>query len=65
MKENLKKIGKKIFLGTTHDYLIGNRECNTERGFKNQLYIELGSKRLQLYTNINTPLEDNYAYVTQ
>ena len=22
--------------------LVGNRECNTERGFKNQLYIELG-----------------------
>ena len=27
---------------TTHDFLGGNRECNTERGFKNQLYIELG-----------------------
>ena len=27
---------------TTHDFLVGNRECNTERGFKNQLYIELG-----------------------
>ena len=24
------------------DFLVGNRECNTERGFKNQLYIELG-----------------------
>ena len=22
--------------------LVGNRECNTKRGFKNQLYIELG-----------------------
>ena len=22
--------------------MVGNRECNTERGFKNQLYIELG-----------------------
>ena len=29
---------------TTHDFLVGNRECNTERGFKNQLYIELGTK---------------------
>ena len=29
-------------LATTHDFLVGNRECNTERGFKNQLYIELG-----------------------
>ena len=27
----------------TSDFLVGNRECNTERGFKNQLYIELGS----------------------
>ena len=24
--------------------MVGNRECNTERGFKNQLYIELGYK---------------------
>ena len=37
----------RIFLGgqkwaTTHDFLVGNRECNTVRGFKNQLYIELG-----------------------
>ena len=23
-------------------FLVGNCECNTERGFKNQLYIELG-----------------------
>ena len=23
-------------------FLVGNHECNTERGFKNQLYIELG-----------------------
>ena len=23
-------------------FLVGNRECNTDRGFKNQLYIELG-----------------------
>ena len=28
---------------TTHDFLVGNRECNKERGFKNQLYIELGT----------------------
>ena len=27
--------------------MVGNRECNTERGFKNQLYIELGTA---LYT---------------
>ena len=26
----------------THNFLVGNRECNRERGFKNQLYIELG-----------------------
>ena len=29
----------------THDFLVGNRECNTERSFKNQLYIELGLHR--------------------
>ena len=26
--------------------LVGNRECNTERGFKNQLYIKLGLEPL-------------------
>ena len=31
---------------TTHNFLVGNIECNTERGFKNQLYIELGVSRL-------------------
>ena len=25
-------------------FLVRNRECNTERGFKNQLYIELGCR---------------------
>ena len=28
--------------------LVGNCECNTERGFKNQLYIELGMARFQI-----------------
>ena len=37
--------GEELFFfqkkATTHDFLVGNLECNTERGFKNQLYIEL------------------------
>ena len=36
----LKKLKKVV----THNFLVGNRECNTESGFKNQLYIELGWK---------------------
>jgi hypothetical protein len=36
----LKKVEK---IGYHSRFLVGNRECNTERGFKNQLYIELGS----------------------
>ena len=44
--KNLKKNWEKIFGGqkqaTTYNFLVGNRECNTERGYKNQLYIELG-----------------------
>ena len=31
---------------TIHDFLVGNLECNTEKGFKNQLYIELGLHHL-------------------
>ena len=43
----LSKIVKNFFsvknrLPTTHDFLVRNRDCNTERGFKIQLYIELG-----------------------
>ena len=43
-KDIEKKIGNKIFGSKIgyHDFLVGNRECNTERDFKNQLYIELG-----------------------
>ena len=40
---------------TTHDFLVKNRECNTERGFKNQLYIELGfyiNPKLWIYTEL-------------
>ena len=40
----LKKVEKQA---TTHDILVGNHECNTERDFKNQLYIELGWGRLE------------------
>ena len=28
---------------TTHDFLIGNRECNTQRGSIDSLYIALGN----------------------
>ena len=45
-KKKLKKNWEKFFLGqkyaTTYDFVVGDRECNAERGFKNQLYIELG-----------------------
>ena len=31
--------------------MVGNRECNTERGFKNQLYIELGIRLYLVFSN--------------
>ena len=31
--------------------MVGNRECNTERGFKNQLYIELGFYPIYIVIN--------------
>ena len=40
----LKKLKKVEKIGYHSHFLVGNRECNTERGFKNQLYIELGVK---------------------
>ena len=42
MKKNWETFFGGQKLATTHDFLVRNRECNTERGFKNQLYIELG-----------------------
>ena len=52
--KKLKKV-EKIGYQATHDFLVRNGEYNTERGFKNQLYIELGlrpylRKLIQLLT---------------
>ena len=41
--EILKKIVMNFLQATTHDFLVGNRECNTKRGSIEQLYIALGS----------------------
>ena len=45
-----------FFYRCTHDLnraiLVRNRECNTERGLKNQLYIELGYNYLLPITQI-------------
>ena len=40
----MKKLKKVEKIGYHSQFFGRNRECNTERGFKNQLYIELGKK---------------------
>ena len=35
--------------------MVGNHECNTERGFKNQLYIELGHWHFQCVISTYLP----------
>ena len=44
--------------------LIGNSECNKERGFKNQLYIELGIQEYDLRTCFGIGPKTKYGVVS-
>ena len=44
--------------------MVGNHECNTERGFKNQLYLEQGlnpntSESSEIFLEIHTCRAEN------